>query len=111
MRALLLFLLCAQAHAGCIVGQRSSVNKSLHLVGEAVITIVVADRTDSIAWGLGAAAAVGAYREIWKTQHGYSCEYSSIAYDIAGMAAGAAVHHWTVIPQRGGATVAYVTEF
>lgn len=100
----------AQAH--CIVGDRSSVNKSVHLVGTAVITIVVADRADSLAWGIGAAAAVGAYREYWKAhQPGMSCESSSIAYDLAGIAAGSAVHHWAVIPQPGGVAVAYRTEF
>lgn len=110
MRALLLFLLCAQAQA-CIVGDRSSVNKSIHLVGEAAITIVVSERTDSLAWGIGTALAVGAYREVWKKQHGYECEYSSMVYDLAGIAAGVAVRHWTIVPTPGGVEVTYSKEF
>lgn len=98
--------------ASCIVGDRSSMDKSIHLVGEGWITIM-GDSLSSHEWvGPTAALAVGAYREIWKTQHGYSCEWSSMAYDLAGIGLGAVVgHHILISATSRGAAVAYVTQF
>lgn len=106
-------LFSVAASAGCIVGDRTSVNKSLHAVGEMALTLVATDATGSLRWGIGIAVAAGAYREIYKAhQPGMSCEYSSMAYDLAGIAAGVAVHHFAILPRPGGGAEAiYSTQF
>ena len=112
-------LLCAAAtaHSNCIVGDHSSVNKSVHLVGLMAADLVVTNATQSEAWGVSVAASLGSYREIWKVEHrseGYNCEYSSMAYDLAGILAA----HWVigrahviVAAQPGGVAVTYSREF
>ena len=109
----LLFALSPLAHAGgCIVGDRTSMDKSIHLVGEGWITIM-GDSLSGREWvGPTAALAVGAYREVWKTQHGYSCEWSSMAYDLAGIGLGAAVgHHILITAAPHAVAVSYSTKF
>lgn len=112
-RAITLLLAAGAAHAGCIVGDHSSVNKSLHLIGNGVIVITGDSLTKNEWAGPAAAVAVSAFREVWKSrQPGMSCEYSSITYDLVGIGLGAVVgHHILITPQRGGASVTYTTAF
>ena len=108
---LILFCLAPFARAGCIVGDKVSVNKSLHFSGLAITDIVITDLSQSEAWGTGVAVGLGAYREGWKIAHrseGYNCEWMSMVYDAAGILFG----HWVigkahilVAPQPHGALV------
>jgi hypothetical protein len=84
-----------------------------HTAGSALVTAAVAKATEDVRWGVAAGVAVGAIREIYKYEHkGMTCEVSSMAFDLAGVALGAGVaSRWLVVPTKGGAQVAYSTRF
>lgn len=125
-RFLPVILIACAAHAGasCIgnwPGSQSDPgarvqqgeHKALHLIGSAAVTAGVAWATDDVRWGIAAGAAVGLAREIQKaTSPGMRCEWSSMTYDALGVAVGAyAARRWLVLPQKGGAVVAYSARF
>ena len=117
MLKLLVAALCAcalPAHAGCIIGPVFSTDKALHLFGEAALTAGTTYLTQDWRYGIGAAVAAGWVREAYKAYRipGGNCEYSSITYDLAGMAIGAALgQHFFVMPKPGGVQVTYSREF
>ena len=108
-------LLSASAWAsggGCIVGPKVSVDKTLHFVGTAAIASTVTVATTNPWYGFGAGMLAGAAREGYKIYTpGMRCEWSSIAYDLAGSASGAYFAHWYITPVRGGVYVAYHRDF
>ena len=111
---LLALLLASQVSAmpSCIGGPAASENKALHFVGTAAISAGIAAATQSASLGFWAGIAAGAARELWKEHHGDRCEYSSMAYDLAGAAAGSwAVQHWYILPMRGGVGIGYTRAF
>lgn len=89
------------------------IHKSEHAVGSALVTMAVAKATNSVEWGVAAGLTVGAVREFYKIRSpGMACEWSSMAFDAAGVALGAyAVHRWLVLPQPGGIVAAYSVRF
>lgn len=105
-------LVSANALASCIGGPVFSANKALHFAGTAAISGGVTAWTGSATAGFWTGIAAGALREVYKEHHGGRCEYSSMAYDLAGAAAGSlAVQHWFLMPKRGGAEIVYTRTF
>lgn len=100
------------ANAQCINGPSFSTDKMLHFAGTAVISGGVTAFTGSATTGFWAGVAAGALRELYKVNHGMSCEYSSMAYDFAGAAAGSfVVQHWFILPRRRGIELVYTRTF
>jgi len=50
-------------------------------------------------------------REYDKSHLGGRCEWASMAYDAAGIAAGVAGTHWLLLPTGRGAQIAYLRQF
>ena len=88
-------------------------HKAAHTVGSAAVTMAVAKATESVEWGIAAGITVGAVREVYKYRRaGMTCEWSSMAFDAAGVALGAGVaYRWLVVPTRDGVQVAYSSRF
>jgi hypothetical protein len=63
--------------------------------------------------GLAAGVALGAAREKQKLNMGFNCEWTSIAFDAAGVALGyTASKHWHFAPMdSGGALLQFETKF
>lgn len=106
----------ALAHAdggGCIEGQRSSTNKTLHLIGTALVTFGVAVQTDNIWYGLGAGVVAGGAREIQKiVTPGMRCEWWSQGYDLAGIIIGGSGAYWKLSQTpHGGPQVSWSRSF
>lgn len=100
------------ANAECIAGPSSSVHKSIHLLGTALVASGVTIATENAKLGLLAGVAVGAVREAYKERTGNKCEYYSIAYDLAGATIGSySTYKWYVVPKKGGLSVGYVRAF
>lgn len=98
--------------ASCIGGPAISTDKALHFAGTAAISAGVSALTQNADVGFWAGILAGAAREIYKETHGMRCEYSSMAYDLAGAAAGSwAVQHWYILPRLGGFEIGYVRVF
>lgn len=108
--AIALSVACAPALA-CTSTEWNSSNKHLHLVGTAGVTLLTATITQNVWWGVGAGTFVSLAREWEKKSAGGDCEYSSLAWDAAGIAIGAYGSHWTIKPTHGGVAVAYSKEF
>jgi hypothetical protein len=119
-RAFLLALLCLPAYVQakqCVsnwpwtapADQRNTqyVHKLAHAGGSALVTMAVAKATDNVGYGIAAGIAVGAVREIYKLEKpGMTCEWSSMAFDAAGVAVGAGVAStWLVTPSKDGVRV------
>lgn len=109
---------CAQA--GCIVGPWVSTDKDMHAAGSAAMVFganlavrqIAPDAFKAAPWvGVLPGLAVGLMREYDKTRFGGRCEWASMTYDVAGIAAGLAASHWLLLPTARGASVAYVREF
>jgi hypothetical protein len=102
--ALAALLASPAVHAGpCIEGESFSFNKSVHFAGTAAVAFGVAQSTSSPEKGFLAGMAVGLAREIYKENNGMRCEYYSLAYDLAGSAAGAYYgSRLSILPRRGG---------
>jgi hypothetical protein len=98
------FLIGVAAHAGpCIEGDSFSFNKTVHFAGTGAIAFGVAQATGSPEKGFLAGMAAGLAREVYKEKNGMRCEYYSLAYDLAGSAAGAYYgSRFTIAPRRGG---------
>lgn len=119
MVAFVLSVAFSSAHA-CVTGPWHSTHKDLHAIGNAGIVFGVdmalkAEAPETFErypyLGLVPAVLTSAGRELWKEKHGGSCEWSSITYDAAGMAVGAAGTHWLLVPQDKGILVAYYKAF
>jgi hypothetical protein len=62
--------------------------------------------------GFLAGLAVGAAREVYKVRHGGRCEYSSMAYDIAGSVLGSySANRWYIAPSKKSLSVGYIAQF
>lgn len=127
MLALLLWAWsCAAQAAPCIAnwpsdqpttaGQRQQyLHKAIHFAGEAGITAGAGqvarsiwpalDASAAMMWGVAAGTAALIGRELYKAATpGMACEWSSVAFGAAGIAAGAIVgYQWLIYPTRGGA--------
>lgn len=86
------------ATAGCIGGPPISVNKSVHLAGSAAVTAAVTLATKDPYWGIAAGAGVGLVREVYKVRTGGRCEWSSMAWDVAGIAIGSYTSRVIIAP-------------
>lgn len=88
-------------------------HKAGHLLGSAAVTAGVTWYTQDVRYGVAAGLAVGAVREIYKASHAnMSCEWSSISYDLVGVALGAYLgEKWLIVPKRDGVQVMYSTRF
>lgn len=117
-----LMVLPGAAHARCIGGGWVSASKAGHAAGSAAIVFATNAAVRQFTPTAFAAApemgvwpgiVAGAVREVDKATlgHGYSCEWSSMAYDALGIALGVTATHWLLIPAPRGATVAYSREF
>lgn len=74
---------------GCIVGPLYSLHKCIHFAGCVAAVVCIYKITHDVRLGLAAGAFVGLVREGYKTYTaGQSCEWSSMGYDVAGLAAG-----------------------
>jgi hypothetical protein len=120
MKALLLagLLAATDANAACLnnwevlktpIGRD---HKAIHLLGSAGVTYLVSEATGNVWMGVAAGAAVGLAREKEKIDFGGSCEWTSIAFDAAGVALGyTASKHWHFRPLSGGWQVDYTLQF
>lgn len=109
---LLVAMVSVNALASCVGGPAISTNKALHFAGTAAISAGVTAVTENPTLGFWAGIAAGVARELYKQTHGMRCEYSSMAYDVAGAAAGSWVAwHWYVLPKRGGVEIVYARSF
>lgn len=98
--------------ASCIGGPAISADKDLHFAGTAAISAGVSALTQNADIGFWAGILAGAARELYKETHGMRCEYSSMAYDLAGAAAGSyAIQHWFIAPKRDGIELFYTRRF
>ena len=108
-------LFASAAHAACITGPIISNDKALHLVGEAIVANGLTYVTHDPWIGVGATIVAGAAREWYKIHRvpGGNCEYSSIAYDFAGMALGTWTGYkfWIEPRPEGGITLKYMVSF
>ena len=118
MKKLTLFLcamlLATSSFAGnCIVGPLYSDHKMLHLAGNAALVSFVSVATNDPIKGVVAGVLVSAAREYEKASGvGTACEYSSMAWDAAGIALGYYVSNkWLIVPQKDGVVVGYHTTF
>jgi hypothetical protein len=121
MNKLALFLLCVavNSNAACLsnwevlhtpIGRD---HKAIHLLGSAAVTYMVAEVSGNPWAGLAAGVALGAAREKQKLNFGGNCEWTSIAFDAAGVAMGyTASKHWHFAPlDSGGALLQFETKF
>lgn len=106
-----LALACASVYAGCTSTEWNSDNKHVHFVGSAIVSATTTYVTKAPLYGIAAGVAVGAYREHWKMTHGYTCEWSSIAWDLLGVGAGTYYAHWLIERSNRQTVIAYRTEF
>ena len=97
--ALLTAALCTTSHADGYIRGDWNENKPIHLAGCFAVTLIVADATDSLAYGVAAATAVAVVREISKYRHpGWHPEGTSMLADAAGIALAAHTLHVYVYP-------------
>jgi hypothetical protein len=108
--ALILLVLLGPAQA-CTSTEWNSDHKKVHFGGEALVTLIGAQVTQSMPAGIAIGVGVGLAREIYKVHHGGQCEWSSMAWDAAGIALGATAAHWLVFNDGRTTTVAYATRF
>lgn len=101
---------CAAA-LGCTSTEWGSDHKKVHFVGSAAVTLIGIQVTQSVWEGVAIGAAVGLAREAYKVHAGGQCEWSSMAWDAAGIALGAAGSHWLVTKNGATTTVQYVRAF
>lgn len=118
MKSILIALLLtsstlAFADSGCITGDKFSRNKVIHFGGTALVSGIGTYVTGNPWIGFAAGMTIGLVREKYKMNHpGMHCEYSAIAYDIAGSATGAFItDRFILLPQKKGVYVAYSKEF
>ena len=113
--AALLLAACGAASAdggSCVRGPVYSHNKVLHFVYTGAVAAAVTTTTESKAAGITAGLLVGAMREIQKeSTPGGRCEWSSMAYDVAGTLTGAYLANWYIQPVKHGVYVGWRREF
>lgn len=111
--ALLTAALCTTANADGYIRGEWTDTKPLHLGGCFALTLIVADATDSLAYGVAAATAVAVAREWTKYRHpGWHPEGTSMLADAAGIALAAyAWNGWVVHAKHGGVAVSYQAKF
>lgn len=111
--ALLLALSCTASRADGYIRGEWNEHKLLHLTGCYALTLIVADRTDSLAYGVAAATAVAVAREWTKYKHpGWHPSGTSMLADAAGIALAAySWKGWIVHARKDGVAVSYSAQF